>query len=158
MSQWRPPWATGDRGWVMGLFRPSVKTLLGRRDIRGLVARLDQKDAGEAAIALKVFGAPAVPALIELLGTEREAVASVVLAEIGAPALHALVGVIRSDAEPKVIAAGVAISQMREKGTVLPDDVVAALVAIKTGGADVELGSRIAAASALGPLDVRESF
>ena len=142
----------------MGFFKSSVKSLVGRGDVRGLIDRLDQKDMGEASIGLKVLGERAVPALIEELGTTKGDIACVVLADIGVPALPALVEVIRSGHEDRVIAAGVAISQMRSKGVRLPDDIVAALVAVKTGGAGVDISRRLAAASALGPLDVRSSF
>jgi hypothetical protein len=120
------------------LFKPSVKTLLKRGDAAGLVSRLDQKDMGEAWMALTVMGAPAVPALIDALGTERSDAACGVLAEIGAPALPGLVDLIagdgsgREDADERIEAAGTAVATMRSNGVPLPEEEAGRLGSVQT--------------------------
>jgi hypothetical protein len=138
----------------MGLFKPSVKSLLGRGDIRGLVGRLEGKDMAEAWIALKVLGERAVPGLIEALGGPMGGPASAVLAEIGTPALPALVETIRSGPEDRVMAAGVAIHEMKNKGARLPDGLTTMLAAVKDGD-QVETSRRVAAMAALGGMQVQ---
>ncbi len=139
----------------MGLFKPSVKSLVERGDVRGLIAKLDQKDWADASLGLQVLGERAVPALIELLGTPQEGTAIVVLVNIGAPALPALAEVIRHGPDGRLAAASTAINSIGQKGLGLPVSVVATLEAVKTGGPEVDLGRRTMAAAALGQTDLQ---
>jgi len=133
----------------MGLFKPSVKSLLGRGDVAGLIGRLEGKEMAEAWIALKVLGERAVPGLIGALGGPMSSPASAVLADIGTPALPALVETIRSGPEDRVMAAGVAIQEMKNKGARLPQGLAAMLAAVENGDG-VETSRRVAAMAALG--------
>ena len=137
---------------AMGLFTPSIESLVNSGDLRGLVGRLDQKDKDRASQALVGVGVAAVPALIEALGTGRGKAASGVLAEIGVPALPLLVGLIASGDETKVVQAGGAIRSMRERDVSLPSQVVAPLLQITEEGQGVSERRRFAALNALGML------
>ncbi len=137
---------------AMGLFTPSIESLVDSGDLRGLVRRLDQKDKDHASQALVGVGAAAVPALIEALGTGRGKAATDVLAEIGVPALPLLVGLISGGDETKVVQAGGVIRSMRERDVSLPSEVVAPLVQITQDGQGVSERRRFAALNALGLL------
>src|SRR5450759_2778608 len=140
----------------MGLFTPSIESLVNSGDLRGLVRRLDQKDKDDVSQALVGIGATAVPALIEARGTGRGKAASGVLAEIGVPALPLLVGLIASGDETKVVQAGEAIRSMRERDVSLPSHVVAPLLPFAEEERGVAVTRRLAASNALGTLSVSE--
>ena len=143
----------------MSLFKPSIKSQLKRGDVAGLISRLDQRDMGEAWMALTAIGAPAVPALIDALGTERGDAACGVLAEIGAPAIPALVDVIaagetsRENADERITEAGTAVATIRENGVPLPDEASARLASIQSD-LQAPVASRTAAMFALGSLSI----
>ena len=140
----------------MRLLTPSIESLAKRRDVPGLVKRLDQKDRGPAQQALISIGEPAVRALVQALGTKRGSAASSVLAEIGELALPALVGLITNGDESKVADAGTTIRSMRERGVLLSGEVIAPLLQIKGGGLAVAGTRRLAASNAVGTLSASE--
>ena len=116
----------------------------------------DGEDRNEVCAGLRSLGERAVPALIEELGTtDSEVGARVVLtlSGIGAPALPALVDVVRDGPEDRVLRAGVTIGEMRTGGVQLSSDMVRTLVTIKMSPpVGLSLTRQQAAAHALGPL------